>query len=193
MSTTTSAFVVYDAATGAVLRFGACLERDLELQATEGEAISVDFPEAMACGGRWVRHTDGTFVEAMPSLEDIKYARLQELEAIASIRLNYWQGAGAPEGGLQVDDISTGRINAWATKALISDLTGAAFDLEFWIMEDNSHRTFANAAEFIAFASAAAAYKTAAILRNSTLKQLIRSADDSVTLAAIDLNAGWPS
>lgn len=142
----------------------------------------------------YVISADGkTLTPAAPTLDQQKAATLAALDVIAQAKLSFWTGGLAPAGGLQVDDISTGRITSWATQALVCKATGAAWGLPYWIMTDNSHRTFTGPDDFLTFAQAAETYKTAAVLQNSTLKGEINAAPDEAALAAIDLSAGWPS
>ena len=111
-----------------------------------------------------------------------------QLDAIAAQKLSIWDG-----GNLQVDDASTANITSWATQATLAVATGAAFGLQYWIMADNSHRAFTGAADYLAFAQGALAYKTAVVLQYSALKQAIAGAPDATTLAAISISAGWPT
>lgn len=141
--------------------------------------------------GAWI--IGGAVTFPPPTLEQAKADKLRALAAIANVRLNLWTGDAAPAGGLQVDDVSTGRITSWAAGALVAQTTGVPFGLPFWIMADNSHRPVTSATDFIEFAQAALNYKTAAVLRNSVLKAAIDAAADAATLAAIDLTAGWPA
>lgn len=48
-------YVVYDPATGEVLRSGRCREADLELQAREGEAVLVNAARVVVPDTTWVR------------------------------------------------------------------------------------------------------------------------------------------
>jgi hypothetical protein len=189
-------FSVYDLASGEVLRSGSCNEQDINLQIRHiGEAVK-EIDEEVATTLRGTKSNfnlnpgDGSVTVRAASLEELKSQKKISLQNVANPKLDLW---ATPTGGLQVDDISTARLNAWATQALVCKLTSAAFGLPYWIMADNSHHTFADADAFLAFASAAADYKTSAILHHSALKQAIAGAADQAALDAIDLNTGWPT
>lgn len=190
-------FVIYRAADGVILRTGSCSDPDhVAFQAQEGEVVaSIDYGSGIVANGLWAWN-GSAFVEnsaPAPTLDDMKRSALTDLASIATAKRDLWSGGQAPAGGLQVDDISTGRMTSWAAQALVSKVTGAAFGLPFWIMADNSHHTFTGADDFLTFAQAAAAYKTAAILNNSALKAAINAAADETALNAIDINGGWPA
>jgi hypothetical protein len=189
-------FAVYNVATGVILRSGQCQEGDVELQVTPpGHAVMEITEEATLIHRSSPRDVvitpaDGVVTVPSPSLAELKDDKKVALQNVANPKLDLW---ATPTGGLQVDDISTARINAWATQALVCKLTSTTFGLPYWIMADNSQHTFADADAFIAFASVAAGYKTAVILNHSALKKAISDAADQVALNAIDLETGWPS
>lgn len=156
----------------------------------EAGEVAVEISEI----GDYLISADGTGVQPRPlTLADQQKAALATLATLASAKLNLWAGGTAPAGGLQVDDVSTARINGWVSQALATKLTGAAFGLSYWIMADNSHHPITGADDFITFAQAALAYKTAAVLNNGNLKTSIAAAVDSTALAAIDPTQGWPT
>lgn len=187
-------YAVWRQADGLVLRTGRVSNPDrIADLARDGEGAEPLTVAGVVADGRWRRQADGGYAQDAPTLAAVRAAALAALAAVAARRLALWQGDGAPSGGLQVDDTSTARLNAWATQALMVQGTGSAFDLPYWIMADNSHRSFTGAADFLAFAQGAAAYKTAAVLHHAALKAAIRAAGDAAAVAAVNINAGWPA
>jgi hypothetical protein len=141
-------FAIIEDATGIVIRTGAVSQPDnMAIQARAGElAVALDRNDVLP-NGLW-QYVGGEFTEIAPqppSFEVLHIEAYLALDSIASVRLNLWQGANAPAGGLQVDDTSMGRISMWVTQAIISNADGSPFALEYWIMADNSHLAIADA------------------------------------------------
>lgn len=127
------------------------------------------------------------------SLNELKVAKLADLEAVAQPKLSIWEGGSAPSGGIQIDDQSQSDLNSWASKALRAIVSSTSFTLPYWIMADNSHRTFTDANEFLSFADSVGDYKTTVILNRRSLKDQIEAASDETSLNNIDINTGWPT
>lgn len=123
----------------------------------------------------------------MSTLEDAKNAKLAQLVPIATEKLALWTGDHAPSGGVQLDDTSMLRLATWRARAALEQDAP-----EFWIMADNTIRSFWCAADFVEFVDSCVDYKASVILNNSRLKTAIRNAADTGALAAIDINQGWP-
>ena len=184
-------FAVYRLADGLVLRTGTAGDPDhIPLQAQTGETVDGNPPANVIADGLWQWTATGYVHNAppAPTLDKSKQAKLADLANIAAPILSTWAA-----GNLQVDDVSTGRMTSWGALAIVSIQSSTAFNLPYWIMADNSHRTFAGAADFLTFVQAAAGYRTAALLRNSQLKIAIQGAADVAGLAAIDITQGWPT
>ena len=189
-------YAIYDLTTGVIARVGHCPdEATAQMQAAANEGYLLAPPDGVVADGLW-SYVGGAYSQApLPtlSLADQKVTALRSLGAVYNAKVVLWSGSGAPSGGLQVDESSMSRLTSWATQTLACKASGAAFGLLYWIMADNSHHTFTGPDDFLAFASAAAAYKTAVILNNSSLKAAIAAAPDEAALNAIDINGGWPA
>lgn len=93
----------------------------------------------------------------------------------------------------QLDDASLTRITALATRAGLAVLgvPGVTWPADFvFIAADNSQVAF-TAAQFLAFATAAADKVIALRMTFRALKDQILAAEDAADLEAIDITAGW--
>jgi hypothetical protein len=100
-----------------------------------------------------------------------------------------WNGATYP-----IDDLSRQNTAAWGSIALgvVVNAPGLAWPAGFvWVASDNSRTPFAAAADFLAFAQAAALQVTALVLNGRTLKDAVTAAKTPADLAAVDPSKGW--
>lgn len=105
-----------------------------------------------------------------------------------------YTGADGVKRTFQIDPTSQFNIDVQANASLGAVLNGEAWDqTSYFIAADNSHMATPRAQDMRAFALATRAYVSTIILNNRALKDRIGAAADMATLAAIDLNSGWPA
>jgi hypothetical protein len=100
-----------------------------------------------------------------------------------------WNGAT-----YQIDILSRQNIAAWGSIALgvVANVPGLSWPVGFvWLASDNSRVPFTAAADFLAFAQAAALHVTALVLNARTLKDAAAAATTPAALAAVDPTKGW--
>ena len=121
-----------------------------------------------------------------------KAAKLRQVAAQLAQR----QAAGFTWFGVvyQIDEASQGRIAALALKAerVVAGRAGATWNAGFRFLAADNSRVAFTAAEFGAFADAAANAVIALRERARDLKDEILAAANASELAAIDVTAGWP-
>jgi hypothetical protein len=100
-----------------------------------------------------------------------------------------WNGAT-----YQIDILSRQNIAAWGSIALgvVANVPSLTWPPDFvWVAADNSRVPFLAAADFLAFAQAAAKRVTALVLNARTLKDATTAATTAQALAAVDPSKGW--
>jgi hypothetical protein len=100
-----------------------------------------------------------------------------------------WNGAT-----YQIDILSRQNIAAWGSIALgvVANVPGLTWPPGFvWVAADNSRVPFLAAADFLAFAQAAALRVTALVLNGRTLKDAVSAATTAQALGAVDPSKGW--
>lgn len=123
-----------------------------------------------------------------------------KIDQLAAIYLGKF-GAGfnytGPDGvkrTFQIDPTSQFNIDVQANASLGSIMAGEAWDqTSYFIAADNSHMATPRAQDMRAFALATRSYVSVLILNNRALKDAISGAANMAALAAIDINAGWPT
>lgn len=161
-------FVVFDVATGAVLRWGQCQADMLENQANEGErALATN--DMTVAGNRvlvW---------------EQVKAKREERLAA----------GALTPFGLVQTDPVSRGYVTGLVTRALIAEVNAEEGFSRTFTTAANTSVTL-NAAQIIALGALVEEYVNDCHERSQALRADIDAASDMAGLLAIDITVGWP-
>lgn len=122
---------------------------------------------------------------------DARTAKIAEIGAALTIRMA--SGFSYEDVTFQLDEAAQGRITALAVKAsmVIAGTPGVEWPEGFaFIAADNSQKAF-TAAEFVAFADAAASTVISRRLHARALKDAVLAAADDAAVAAIDITAGW--
>ena len=191
-------FATYQISSGIVVAIGSAPDdAAAQLQNHGDAALAVDLnpPSGVIADGRWRRASDGTYAQdalPAPTLDDLKATAQASLSAIADTRMTIWAGGTAPSGGVQVDDASRADLNAMTTLVQVAQAMGAYQPVQ-WKMADNTVQSFATANAFFAFAISIGQYWQGCFWHEQSLAAAITAAPDSTTLAAIDLNSGWPT
>lgn len=134
------------------------------------------------------------------SAAELAFSKNAKLDQLAAIYLDKfgagfnYTGPDAVKRTFQIDPTSQFNIDVQANASLGAVLNGEAWDqTSYFIAADNSHMATPRAQDMRAFALATRAYVSGIILNNRALKDRIGAAADMATLAAIDLNSGWPA
>lgn len=162
----------------------------------EIEALTLAGLQPVNVGGVW-NVSDANAAAAVSAgynpLVALKVSTLSALSAVATSKIN----KGCIFNGVtyQVDPASVVNINAMGALAIgvLSGAPGAApWPTGFcWIAADNSMVPM-SAAVVYAFSQTAASYMSGVVFHARSLKNAVASAPDVATLAAIDINSGWP-
>ena len=191
-------FATYQIISGLVVATGAAPDDAAAALQNHGDAtLAVDLnpPSNVTANGLWTRAADGTYAQATPpapTLADLKAAAQADLSAIATTHMTVWTGGTAPAGGVQVDDASRTDLSALVTLVQVAVSLGTYQPVQ-WKMNDNSVQSFATANAFFAFAISVGQYWQACFWNEQSIASAINAAPDATTLAAINLNTGWPT
>jgi hypothetical protein len=170
-------YLIYDTASGQVLRSVSCIEDHIEIQCGAGEAYLEHDPVDNSLH----QVINGEIVARTPPLVE-RQAALWEL--VKSLRDEHIDGGYA---GFDTDLVSR------------TNLTGAALGATLdptltiqWKMADNSVVTL-DASQIVAAAKAVLGFVSACHARSQALGEAIMAATDQATLDAIDVTSGWPA
>ena len=161
---------------GAFERAGLCQPAEVAVQAVnEGEA-AYEVPQE---------------VIALPELnpEPLRALLWQQVKAKRDAVID--GGASTPAGAVDSDEKARDNIAGAALAALIAKGAGAAYSVD-WTLLDNSVATF-DADMMIAVGLAVMAHVNAAHDRARTLRSAIEAAADAAELLRIDIASGWPA
>lgn len=160
-------YVVFNRATGAPARWGACPDNLVTEQAGEGE-VSLETSSLGVDGNRAIIWA----------------------QAKAERDIHVAAGAITNLGVVDTDEVARSNIAGATLAALIASTTGAPYSVT-WTMADNS-LVAVDAAEMIAMGMAVMAHVGACHAHARTLRAAIDDAVDMAELLAIDVTVGWP-
>ena len=146
--------------------------------------------------GVWLSTDDAAVQEIINSYSPLPALRLAKAEALA-VQAGVQLAKGVLHQGhvYQVDEASTAKIAAMGALAIgsLNETPGAGPWPEAFGWFDAANEIVPmDAAAMYAFSQAAALYVSGIVFNGRLLKDAIAAAPDAVTLAAIDLAAGWP-
>lgn len=138
---------------------------------------------------------DGEAVQVRSRVYDLELlfevAKIDASAAVMRLRDKFeFGGCMTPLGRFDTDADSQRKVNRSVMSALISQVSGQPFTVD-WTMEDNSEVTH-DAPAMIAAGVAVDQHGSACHDRCITLKAAIDAAPDMAALAAIDIEEGWP-
>lgn len=138
-----------------------------------------------------------SYVGSAAQLAFNKSALLDQLAALYLSKFgagfNY-TGPDAVKRSFQIDATSQFNIDVQANASLGALLNSEVWDTtSYFIDANNLHMATPRAQDMRAFALATRSHVSAIILNNRALKDKINAAATMATLAAIDLNSGWPA
>ena len=171
----------------ALAGFGVYAVTPSDPQTVTAEQVAEETDPALV-GGEWMQQwsvRDKTAQE----LVDAKAAMRAEINATKAVK----QSGQAPtaQGAVDCDTDSRDKLNGAVLMALLAIQNSQPFALS-WTMADNSQVSL-DAAGAIALGQEVGGYIAAVHGHAITLKAAIDAAATFTELAAIDINAGWPS
>lgn len=167
---------------------------DIKWLARELDARS--YSDLLDENGEWLVNVNDAEA-AMVVIEEYEPRYLAKLKrdtwnTIKTIRDGYEAAAApTPFGAVDSDDRSKVKILGLVQMAILALQSGAPFEEEFTLA--NNEVILLDAHKAIALGKAAGGYVSAVYARARALRNLVNAAPDRATLAAIDINSGWPA
>nr|AGU09957.1 protein of unknown function DUF4376 [uncultured organism] len=182
-------YLVFDRATGKVIRSGDCPENEMDLmRCLVGEAI-IRKPAVHSENG-WCL-IDGNLVSAPPpsppSLNERRAARRREAQDFRQLRIT--GGCETPLGRVQTDEGSQANILQALVRAQTALAIGEAGWEVRWIMANNVIQPH-DAQQMTAMALAVGGWKTACFDASISIMAAIAVSDDP---ESVDITAGYPA
>ena len=183
-------FVVYETATGNLVKSGTCPVDMLELQAGDGQSAipipaEVSDPESYS----WIDGEPEILPPVIPTLAELKAAKWETVRIMRESHIG--GGCSTPSGVMDTTLVSRTNISGAVQMASLAMAASQAFEID-WTIADNSTVTLDGLA-MIAVGIAVGAHVAACHAVARALRVEIEAAEDVEELEAIDPEgAAWP-